>query len=196
MLLHAARDLFAEHGYHAVTTQDVARAAGVSETLIFRYFRSKAGLFSLAVLAPAMQVMEGFVASWTESGGEQGRSNTELVEQFVSDFFDVVSANRSLLVTVLHILSGDDQLDGGEIRAAVTAMFVGVERVIEAFAAERGVRLVDAPVTARSVLLFVGSTAMLFPYSFGAQEDRPSDARVKAELTAMMLRGIEPAHSD
>jgi AcrR family transcriptional regulator len=43
-LRDAAVRVFAERGYDAATTREVARAAGVSEQLIQRYFGGKAGL--------------------------------------------------------------------------------------------------------------------------------------------------------
>jgi AcrR family transcriptional regulator len=48
-LLTAAVEVFAEHGYDAATTRAVARAAGVNEQLIQRYFGGKAGLL-LAII--------------------------------------------------------------------------------------------------------------------------------------------------
>ena len=43
-LRDAARRLFAERGYAATATADVARQAGVSEGMVFHHFGSKAGL--------------------------------------------------------------------------------------------------------------------------------------------------------
>jgi AcrR family transcriptional regulator len=48
-LMAAAVEVFAEHGYDAATTRAVARAAGVNEQLIQRYFGGKAGLL-LAII--------------------------------------------------------------------------------------------------------------------------------------------------
>jgi AcrR family transcriptional regulator len=49
-IIHAALELFAEEGYTATSTQKVAKAAGVSEGLIFRHFANKEGLLQ-AILA-------------------------------------------------------------------------------------------------------------------------------------------------
>lgn len=44
-LLKAALDVFAKSGYDAATTRNIAKKAGVNESLIHRYFKSKLGLF-------------------------------------------------------------------------------------------------------------------------------------------------------
>jgi AcrR family transcriptional regulator len=49
-LLAAAKHCFAEHGYAATGIRDVADAAGVSYTLLSRYFGSKAGLLEAALI--------------------------------------------------------------------------------------------------------------------------------------------------
>jgi AcrR family transcriptional regulator len=43
-ILESALQLFAKEGYHATSTNKVAKHAGVSEGLIFRHFRNKEGL--------------------------------------------------------------------------------------------------------------------------------------------------------
>lgn len=43
-ILNAALQLFAKEGYHATSTNKVAKLAGVSEGLIFRHFGNKEGL--------------------------------------------------------------------------------------------------------------------------------------------------------
>lgn len=48
-IIEAARPIFAEHGYHATSTADIARAARCSEALLYRHFSSKHALL-LAVL--------------------------------------------------------------------------------------------------------------------------------------------------
>lgn len=44
-LLDSAADLFATHGYARATTSQLARAAGVTEPIIYRHFNSKRELF-------------------------------------------------------------------------------------------------------------------------------------------------------
>lgn len=58
---NAARQLFAQRGYGGATTREIARLADVSETLLFRYYGDKAGLFSEVVIAPFHMLMADFV---------------------------------------------------------------------------------------------------------------------------------------
>lgn len=53
-ILKVALQLFAEQGYHSTSTSKVAKAAGVSEGLIFRHFKNKEGLLE-AIMEMAKQ---------------------------------------------------------------------------------------------------------------------------------------------
>lgn len=44
-LLHTAVAVFAEHGYHATSMNDVAEAAGVTKPVLYQHFSSKRELF-------------------------------------------------------------------------------------------------------------------------------------------------------
>ncbi len=60
-LLAAARQAFAKKGYANAGTRDIATIAGVSSTLMFRYFSSKAELFEamLVEFAPLENILSG-----------------------------------------------------------------------------------------------------------------------------------------
>jgi AcrR family transcriptional regulator len=53
----AACELFATIGYDATTVRAVAERAGVNQALLFRYFGSKEGLFTEAVLGQGMELL-------------------------------------------------------------------------------------------------------------------------------------------
>jgi AcrR family transcriptional regulator len=52
LILRAARQEFAEHGFAGARMARVAQAANVNKQLIFYYFKSKTGLYSAATQAP------------------------------------------------------------------------------------------------------------------------------------------------
>ncbi len=45
-IVKAVREVFAEKGFHGTTTRELARAAGVSEALLFKHFPSKEALYA------------------------------------------------------------------------------------------------------------------------------------------------------
>jgi len=57
-LIEAATAVFAEHGYDAATTREVAERAGCSEGLIHRYFKGKHGLLLAIMQSKAAGVLE------------------------------------------------------------------------------------------------------------------------------------------
>lgn len=72
-IIDAALGLFAEKGYSGTRTRDIARAAGISETLIFQYFKTKEGLYRAALQRlfgghPAMPDIEKKIAQKDDFG--------------------------------------------------------------------------------------------------------------------------------
>lgn len=53
-VLEASLQLFAEKGFDATSTSDIAALAGVSEGTVYKHFKTKAGLLD-AILAPAAE---------------------------------------------------------------------------------------------------------------------------------------------
>src|SRR5437899_11776986 len=56
-LLNCAADLFAKSGYARATTAELARAAGVTEPIIYRHFNSKRALFVALIDRTAKQTL-------------------------------------------------------------------------------------------------------------------------------------------
>jgi AcrR family transcriptional regulator len=54
-IIGAVRQVFAEKGFHGTTTRELARAAGVSEALLFKHFPNKEALFAAMMMACCSQ---------------------------------------------------------------------------------------------------------------------------------------------
>lgn len=82
-ILLAAHAVFGARGYEGATTDEVARAAGVSQPYVVRLFGTKESLF-LAVLHDAVdQLLDGFRAELTSADDErsvQDRMGTAYLE--------------------------------------------------------------------------------------------------------------------
>src|ERR1700678_2019111 len=57
LLLESARRVFAEKGYGAATTREIAGDAGTTERLLFHHFGTKLRLFQAAVMDPFADVV-------------------------------------------------------------------------------------------------------------------------------------------
>jgi AcrR family transcriptional regulator len=57
-LLEVARELFAEHGYSGVSTEEIVRRAGVTRGALYHHFRDKKDLFAAVVEGVEQDVVE------------------------------------------------------------------------------------------------------------------------------------------
>jgi len=104
-LLHAAKRLFAKHGFERTSTAAVAHEAGTSESQIVRYFQTKAGLLEAI-----------FDASWEMLNRE--------IQQVVVAAPDARTALAGILETVIKAFGHDHELaylllfEGRRVRGA------------------------------------------------------------------------------
>jgi AcrR family transcriptional regulator len=137
-ILGAARATFAARGYERTTIRAVAAQAGVDASMVIRYFRSKAGLFTAAVTMD-LQVPDLRSAS-------AGRRGELLVRHFIGRWEDPVRGEEmiallrtavtsetvagqlqtvlSQLVTVPITALGDEQAD--ERGTLIAAQLLGL----------------------------------------------------------------------
>jgi len=65
-LIQAAARLFAKKGFNGTTTKEIAKAAGISEALVFKHFPTKRALYA-AILAEKVTISELLVAIETSA---------------------------------------------------------------------------------------------------------------------------------
>jgi AcrR family transcriptional regulator len=104
-ILAAARTLFAERGFHATTTRDLAAAADINDALIYRYFPDKQAILA-ALIDEAIAVFQDLpkppdLAPMPLDG---------LLELVGTGFVDAIRANLDLvtiLISEQQALAGD-----------------------------------------------------------------------------------------
>ncbi len=79
MLLEAAAEVFAECGYDEAATKEIARRANCSESLIFRYFGDKQGIFE--------KVVTHRLDEDTQEERDLVASHPDTIEEFLAHFF-------------------------------------------------------------------------------------------------------------
>ena len=91
-ILSAAMTVFAHGGYTGTSTDQVARAAGVSQPYVVRLFGSKAELFAQVYALASQRVLEALsaVPAGPDAGEAMGQAYVELLQ------------DRDLLMVVMH----------------------------------------------------------------------------------------------
>lgn len=188
LILEAARDLFSRRGYSDTSTRELADQAQVSETLIFRYFGSKALLFREALVVPFVE----FVDEWAERnrvGELDDLSDAAFTKVYITDVYKLFRANRGLLAVVWaadtneeHVLTESGVLD--EVTGAL-AKLVGVSRgVLHRRHPEIEQR---EDLGFRAVLAVAAGMAAFGETFYGGP--RPSDDEIIDEVVQLLFHG-------
>ena len=88
----AARTLFAQHGYFAVSTRAVAEAAGVNPAMIHYYFGSKQGLYE-AMIADTFSPMFEALKNVLSAGPALNPSEPTPLRRFFDTYMRTLGAN-------------------------------------------------------------------------------------------------------
>jgi AcrR family transcriptional regulator len=123
-LLDVAGELFAAHGYHRLSMEQLADAAGVSKPVLYQHFPSKRDLY-LALVRDAVTEMEAQVRSALEGTAE----NRSRVEGAIAAYFDFIEDPRFRLIVTAELTDTDVR---GEVEGAMRR----VAQVIGALIAE------------------------------------------------------------
>ncbi len=104
LLIQAARDAFADAGWHATGTAAVAARAGVSEALVLKHFGTKANIYRAAVIEPLLELLRtrlapGFPRDVARRGPAEHLANTK---SFLVAWARLVRGNEGLLLSLLH----------------------------------------------------------------------------------------------
>lgn len=193
LLLVAAQELFAERGPLGTTTRQIAERADVSEDLIFRYYGSKTGLLEAAVLKPLLKSLETLRLRWIEESQMRSDWDDERSRVFVGQLYDVVAGNRTVAMTMMHLLvGGPSELDDVAIRRIISEMFAPLGPAFDNHVGG-GTRRTDPALLLRLLMILICSTAAYLGGTYPSAAEVPPKARVVEELVQFMQYGIRPA---
>lgn len=121
-LLDAAARCFADHG-PGVSTRDIARAAGVSEALLFHYFPDKESLW-IAVASRAGT----FAGGLFERVAEPGTAGS-LLDRLPAAYAAIRAEERQIVAILLGAALRDEPL-GARVREAQAGMVVSLAEAL------------------------------------------------------------------
>lgn len=173
-LLEAARPLFAERGFAAVSADEIVRAAGVSRGALHHHYGDKRGLFQ-AVFEQVEVGITQELADVVAAGGDEN-----LLPRALSAFLDICDRSE---VQRIALTDAPAVLGWQKWRELETQYGLGL-----LIALMSGSPAVDesrpAPMLAQLVLSSVVEGALLI-----ANSDDPATTRVQVEATLTALYG-------
>jgi AcrR family transcriptional regulator len=188
-LIGAAEELLAETSPAAITTRALAKAAGVSDGVLYNHFENKSAVVVAALVRRFSALVESFLAALPAPGDASIRASLEAVALALVDLntnaaplFSKLLGDQALLGRfVAGIHSRDIPFGGKQIRDAVV-IYLAAEQ-------ERG-RLGAVDIGAATDLLLAVSGGVAVA-GLVAPLDR--DSRVAAVVDTL-LRGLEPTN--
>jgi AcrR family transcriptional regulator len=155
-ILHAALDVFGEHGLAGARLEDIAKRAGVSKGTIYLYFPNKEALFREMVRST---IVEAIVTG--ESIPNTGSARDQLLA-FMEHYWEFVrtpafSVIYRVVVSELHHFPDLVEFYSGEVIARGQKLLSGI---IERGVATHEFRAVDPTVTGRMLISLFSTSAM------------------------------------
>jgi AcrR family transcriptional regulator len=172
LVLDAARELFATKGFQGASTSEIASAAGVSESALFRHFETKADLFAAAVVEPFTAFMDEFAGIW-ERRRDEGRVPGELMREFVSELYDTVQARRGVVKALLATDDDPDHPAFAAARQGFQRMFAEFEAIGKDWSATQGVTIPGLELHERILVGMVTSLALFDRWFLATADGEP-----------------------
>ena len=178
-ILDAARRLFAERGYTAVSASEVARQAGITPGLLHHYFGGKRGLFITLVERLGPQIIEVIRVDTARPVRARTRS-------FAACWLGWIDANREIWLATGGL---EENLTDPELRAAVDAIR---ERVIDSLIADYPTTLSDEPQMRLMLRSFLAFNRVVVRSWLSGEVGRPEAQRLLANTLHSLITAVAP----
>jgi AcrR family transcriptional regulator len=130
-IMEAALELFARDGYERTSVKTIARAAGISQGLLYNYFESKDALLRALFEASMEDVGASFAAADAEP------DPTRRIERLVRGAFEIVRQNQAFWRLSYGVRMQAAVLEG--IGGAIPAWTATIHQTLERYLRDAGV---------------------------------------------------------
>jgi AcrR family transcriptional regulator len=173
-ILAAARDLVVEHGYEAVTTQQIAKAAGTGKQTIYRRWPSKAQLVLAAFLEHAKSTVDRPATGSLTSAAE--------ITSFLRRMFRALEVTGGAVRSLMAYAQRDPAF-----RKSLHEQFITPRRRAFREILERGVARGDiSPAADLDAAVIAAYGAMWYRLLL----DEPLNANFAERLTKVLMSGL------
>lgn len=174
-LLDVAGRRFAEQGYHGLSMEALAEAAGVSKPVLYQHFPSKRDLY-LALMRDAVAQMEAQVRKALDGTSD----NRARVEGAIAAYFDFVEDRR------FGLLFGATDVRDDDVREVIEGAMARVSAAVGALIAE------DAGLSPRAAAFLATALRGLAAEGARSWVEQPEVDKVEAVrlLSQLAWRGL------
>ncbi len=183
-ILDAAKDVFAEVGYHEASINAIIEKAAIARGTFYLYFESKAAVFD-SILDLAMSELRGRIRRIDVDDPAAPPPQVQLKDGLVR-VLDYVVNDRALT----RILLSSGQIAEAEAAQRLAAFFTEVKAIIErALSQGMAMRLVRPLDTHLAAAALLGTVRGLIDGLVDGSTTTPVDEAVN-QLIALALRGV------
>ncbi len=191
LILEAAIESFAEKGYAATSTSEIAKKAGVAEGTIFRHYKTKKDLL-LSIVAPMMaKLIAPFVIKDLNKVLNQDFESLEdFLRAMIHNRAEFLNANIPLFKIVLQEIPFQPELQKQFKEHIAIKVYERMEAIINHY--QEDGQLIDLPpyqvvrMTASSIFGFLIGRYLLFP-----ELDWDDEQEIEATIQ-FILHGLAP----
>jgi AcrR family transcriptional regulator len=155
-IVRTAKNLFARRGFNGTTTRDIARAAGVSEALIFKFFPDKNALYSAIVESKLQQVSQASDMGFFTH--RQGESDRDLFTRIAATYIYNLEKDDSFMRILFFSTLEGHRLTEMYIQKRISEVIRELAGTIHRGTAQGRYRKTDPVIAAR---IFIG---MIYDY--------------------------------
>lgn len=188
-LIETATRLFRAHGFHATSTRDIAREAGVSAGAIYQYIKTKEDLLAL-IYHSMVELHEGRLYPLMEDTSRGG----ERLWPAIDTYYRILDANHEQAHVLYFEFGSVSKALRVHFRQTQERIFTGFENILAEGMASGEFAPCNAPFVAQNIVAMGQTWALLRPSRFqGMQIDGYIEAEVallKALLAPRAVRRV------
>ncbi|RZT97774.1 TetR/AcrR family transcriptional regulator [Rivibacter subsaxonicus] len=191
-LRDAALSLFAEKGFDATRTEEIAARAGIAKGTLYLYFPSKEKLLQAAIASPALEAL----AKLRPMAGRAG-SSTDVLRRMLLDIWTHLrneTVGRALKLAIAEAPRFPEIMDSCRC-GVVKPLHASIAEVVRQGMDRGELRRMDADVVAHSLLLPMLMSCMHWHLiDPDASADRCLSEAFIPQHVELVLQGLAPAH--
>ena len=183
-ILSAAKQVFAEHGYHSASISEIIQRANIARGTFYLYFESKQAVFD-SILDEALSELRSRIVRIDIVSADADPPQVQLRQQLLR-VFDYVLGDRPLT----QILLDHNQLPQAEVVERVQAFFADIARLITS-SLDHGIemKLVRPCNTALVAWALLGAARGMIEFCLRFQEPLSNEV-ITDHMISFALRGV------